>query len=256
MDWLRQNDAGSSPAVRQYGAVTLAPGPGASFTGNQNGTWAGHRTGVSYAIQGNILVNGNVVRDMEQAFLATEGKSLGDRLLAALLAAKRPGADSRCFPVSAQSCFVRVWRIGDPGPYLDIRANGRRTDPLDRLEENYLAWKASRRDQVDPFRSLIDVTRKTVPADGTSRTVLVLTPRNDSDERLEVESVTALHAGTGRLTGPFLVPGGRHRNRHVFFLRAPTREGQDEVRFQVTTSRGTVEIQPPVQILFQPLHHR
>jgi len=82
---------------RQVGVVG---GDGAAtHTGSGCLPWAG---GVSrgdrdsaYAIQGNILTGPEVVAEMERAWLASAGRPLDHRLLAALLAGDAAGGDSR-----------------------------------------------------------------------------------------------------------------------------------------------------------------
>lgn len=68
--------------TRQLGVV-VADGTAAAHTGSECSAWAGHRTGPSYAVQGNILAGEPVVAEMERAYLATGG-SLAERLVAAL----------------------------------------------------------------------------------------------------------------------------------------------------------------------------
>ena len=71
----------------------------ASWTGSGCMPWAGGRTGRdgpnAYAIQGNILVGEQVVADMEQAWLGSDGEPLHRRLMAALLAGDSAGGDRR-----------------------------------------------------------------------------------------------------------------------------------------------------------------
>jgi uncharacterized Ntn-hydrolase superfamily protein len=82
---------------RQLGVVGVASQ--ATYTGSECLSWAGGVSGRDasggYAIQGNILTGPEVVTAMEQAWLASAGASLSDRLLAALLAGDEAGGDSR-----------------------------------------------------------------------------------------------------------------------------------------------------------------
>ena len=112
IEWLIEHDmagGGKTIANRQYGIVDLNGGKPrvAAYTGDSNIPEAGHILGVGYSIQGNILLEKQVLEDMEAAFLSTEG-TLGDRLMASLQAAKRVGADSRCtvHGVSSLSAFI------------------------------------------------------------------------------------------------------------------------------------------------------
>src|SRR5215208_5602410 len=64
--------------LRQVGLVDAKGGSG-TFSGTGCFAWAGGVSGKGYAIQGNILTSGRVVRAMEKAFLKTKG-SLPTRL--------------------------------------------------------------------------------------------------------------------------------------------------------------------------------
>jgi uncharacterized Ntn-hydrolase superfamily protein len=78
---------------RQVGVVDAA-GDSAAHTGPECLSWAGHRTGPGYTIQGNILTGPEVVEAAERALLASTGP-LARRLLAALDAADTAGGDKR-----------------------------------------------------------------------------------------------------------------------------------------------------------------
>jgi uncharacterized Ntn-hydrolase superfamily protein len=81
-------------ALRQLGVVD-GDGRAATYTGTGCHAWAGGRTGAGYAAQGNILVSGETVDAAAEAFEATAGKPLVERLLDALDAAEASGGDSR-----------------------------------------------------------------------------------------------------------------------------------------------------------------
>jgi uncharacterized Ntn-hydrolase superfamily protein len=78
---------------RQIGVID-SKGNAATFTGKECMHWAGGQIGKNCAAQGNILVSGDVVSCMVHAFESNSG-SLGDRLMAALLAGDSVGGDSR-----------------------------------------------------------------------------------------------------------------------------------------------------------------
>jgi len=84
----------SDRARRQLGAID-AQGRAATFTGDECHEWAGGRTGVGYAAQGNILVSGVTVDALAETFEATEGAPLAERLLDCLDAAQAAGGDRR-----------------------------------------------------------------------------------------------------------------------------------------------------------------
>ena len=153
LDWLKANDAcfaqGFDPESRQYGIVDFDPSGNpraAAFTGSNAFDYKGQIVGPSYAIQGNILAGPQVLEDMEQAFLSTEG-NLAEKLMAAMQAAKRPGADSRCFPAgtSSTSAYLRVFRPDDPpsNPFLELLVNEAPfgSEPIDDLQDLYDSWK-------------------------------------------------------------------------------------------------------------------
>jgi uncharacterized Ntn-hydrolase superfamily protein len=79
---------------RQVGVVD-ARGRGATFTGTGCFDWAGGRTGTGYAAQGNILVSEATVDALADAFEASAGATLADRLLRCLAAAQQAGGDRR-----------------------------------------------------------------------------------------------------------------------------------------------------------------
>ncbi len=80
---------------RQAGVVD-ARGGSASYTGSECLPWAGGRSGLGYAIQGNILTGANVVEDMERAWLDSDPAwPLSRRMLVALIAGDHAGGDSR-----------------------------------------------------------------------------------------------------------------------------------------------------------------
>ena len=94
-------------AVRQLGMVDCQGGA-ATFTGDECLDWAGGVVGTGVAIQGNILAGPQVVAAMEEAWLATAGAPLVERLMAALLAGDLAGGDRR----GRQSASVHVKRKG------------------------------------------------------------------------------------------------------------------------------------------------
>ena len=147
IDSLVANDAQGNPGVRQYGIVDRVDGGrSAAFTGTNCIDWKGHITTPTYSIQGNILLGPEIIADMETAFVTTDG-SLADRLMAALQAAKRPRADTRCTTKSAISAFLRVAQPHDPvnDLFLDLNVNNTTgsTDPIDVLQGLYDEWLES-----------------------------------------------------------------------------------------------------------------
>ncbi len=171
IDSLVVHDAQNNPTIRQYGIVDLVGGGrSAAYTGVNCTDYKGHILGPTYAIQGNILLGPEILTDMEAAFLATLG-TLADKLMAALQAAKVPGADTRClsYGKSSISAFLRVGRPGDPPGDLYLHLNINNTapsqDPIDLLQELYDQWLVGQEVAEDP-----DVTAN--PGRGRDRVVL------------------------------------------------------------------------------------
>jgi uncharacterized Ntn-hydrolase superfamily protein len=81
-------------AQRQLGVVDAA-GRGATYTGSECLDWAGGRAGDGYAAQGNILVSAETVDAMVDAFAATPGRPVAERLIDCLAAAQAAGGDRR-----------------------------------------------------------------------------------------------------------------------------------------------------------------
>jgi uncharacterized Ntn-hydrolase superfamily protein len=185
---LEENDVQNNPSIRQYGIVDLhnennygmlyehecneiegaiwqgelgsgelaecfdeTSSRSASFTGNNCSNWKGHINGINYAIQGNILLNEEILLAMESSFLNTNG-SLDQKLMAALQGAKVPGADTRCLDegISTLSAFIRVAKPTDEDEYfMDLNVNSVITyynqtgvwiDPIDTLQTLHDNW--------------------------------------------------------------------------------------------------------------------
>tara|TARA_B110001454_G_scaffold43780_1_gene42824 strand:- start:102 stop:1109 length:1008 start_codon:yes stop_codon:yes gene_type:complete len=188
IELLENNDVQNNPAIRQYGVVDLFSGNdygllyeyeceeiegavwqgipdsgelaecsdpvvarSASFTGSNCSSWKGHINGVNYAIQGNILLNENILLGLERGFNLTNG-SLDQKLMAAMQEAKFPGADTRCLDegISTLSAFIRVAKPTDMNEYyMDLNVNsvipyytenGIWIDPIDTLQTLYDNW--------------------------------------------------------------------------------------------------------------------
>lgn len=81
-------------AFRQVGMLN-AKGAAASFTGEKCIEAAGHFVGDGYAVQANLMDNDKVWPAMAEAFEASKGQPLAERLMAALDAAQASGGDIR-----------------------------------------------------------------------------------------------------------------------------------------------------------------
>jgi uncharacterized Ntn-hydrolase superfamily protein len=132
----RLTSADQDRAQRQLGVVD-AEGRAATYTGEECHAWAGGRTGVGYAAQGNILVSGATVDALAETFEASTGMALAERLLDCLDAAEAAGGDSR----GRQSAALLV--VERDGGYaslsdtlVDLRVDDH-SDPLVELRRIY-----------------------------------------------------------------------------------------------------------------------
>jgi uncharacterized Ntn-hydrolase superfamily protein len=98
----------------------------AAFTGKEVQSWKGHLTGREYVVAGNLLVGGETIEAMADAFEVTQGP-LADRLLLALTAGQAAGGDKRG-RVSAALLVVR----DEEYPHVDLRVD-EHTDPVAEL---------------------------------------------------------------------------------------------------------------------------
>ena len=153
ISFLEINDFQNNPSIRQYGIVSLNQNiSSAGFTGENCSDWKGHLTGYNYSIQGNILIDNSILESMEASFTGTNGP-LSFKLMAALQAAKVPGADYRCLDegISSYSAFIRLAEPNDESQFtIDLNVNsvipyyfnnGIWIDPIDSLQiafDNYI----------------------------------------------------------------------------------------------------------------------
>jgi uncharacterized Ntn-hydrolase superfamily protein len=116
---------------RQVGLVS-ASGVSATYTGSACNAWAGGRAGPNYAVQGNILTGQEVVLAMERAFLSSAGRTLGERLFAAIQAGDAAGGDNR----GKQSAALLVCRKeGGYGGFTDRAIDIRVDDHPEPIQE-------------------------------------------------------------------------------------------------------------------------
>lgn len=125
-------DAGR--AARQV-HVLAANGGVAQHTGTECVGWCGHLAGPDVSVAGNMLAGPGVLAATREAFLATAGLPLAERLLAALEAGEAVGGDKR----GRQSAAIQT-ASRDPYPDLDLRADDH-PDPLAELRRLYAVWR-------------------------------------------------------------------------------------------------------------------
>jgi len=252
MAWLEANDVEGDPTVRQYGAVTIAgPGASASFTGGNCFFWAGHLVGPTYAVQGNILLGPEIIDSMEFVFLNTSGP-LEEKLMAALEAAKVPGADSRCLSAgkSSISAYIKVVRLGDGGvPYL-YEAVGNTTpsvDPIDVLRTQYDNWKLAQQANADS--SELNVTPLQQRADGTSLVNITIVPINHENDTVRYpDDATVSHTGSGTLSA--VVYNGNKTFSAT--LTAPSIGERDTLTATVDAGGLNVQLTARPEVIFYP----
>jgi uncharacterized Ntn-hydrolase superfamily protein len=146
INWLAKHDVDDNPTLRQYGVASLdgmAP-DAAGYTGinciDYKNHITGHVDGFYYAIQGNILLDAEVLNSMEHNFRSSTG-DLACRLMAAMQGANRPGADSRCSGNGTSSLFAYLKvaqptdSYGNPSLSVGMRTrSGTGIEPIDSLQ--------------------------------------------------------------------------------------------------------------------------
>ncbi|MFT5689005.1 MAG: hypothetical protein ACI8PQ_001848 [Planctomycetota bacterium] len=197
---------GSTPNSRQYGIAAFS-GPAATYSGSVAGDALGNVVGqigtITYAIQGNVLVGSEPVFAAEEALRGTDG-DIGQRMMAAMQAAKALGGDGRCsctgadptgcgvpppnFTKSAHCGFVYVARMGDTdgdcGPagcangdyYMALAYSGNFSDPdpVDVLQISYDAWRLALQARPDGILSRVALSADSVPADGATAALVTV----------------------------------------------------------------------------------
>jgi len=121
-------DAGA--AQRQL-HVLPARGAGAAFTGGQCIGWCGHALFDGFSVAGNMLAGPRVIEATAEAYTASAGKPLAERLIAAMRAGEAEGGDKR----GKQGAALRIHGVEDY-PELDLRVDDH-PDPLAELQRLY-----------------------------------------------------------------------------------------------------------------------
>lgn len=121
-------------AVRQVHLLS-AGGASAAHTGADCVGWCGHLAGADVSVAGNMLAGEAVLIATRDAFLATAGRPLAERLLAAMDAGEAAGGDRR----GRQSAAIQIGSR-DPYPDCDLRVDDH-PDPLAELRRLYVVWR-------------------------------------------------------------------------------------------------------------------
>ena len=147
----RLTSADEGRAQRQLHIVG-ASGRAAAWTGEQCIDWCGHAVHDGFSVAGNMLAGPQVLEATVDAFVATRGRPLGERLLAAMAAGDAAGGDKR----GKQAAALRL-HGDDDYARLDLRVDDH-SEPIDELRRLYdksferfqpfIACLASSRDPV------------------------------------------------------------------------------------------------------------
>jgi uncharacterized Ntn-hydrolase superfamily protein len=121
---LTATDAGQ--AHRQLHLLGAA-GPAAVHTGSACIDWCGHAVHEGFSVAGNMLAGPRVIAASAEAFAGSVGRTLAERLLAALAAGDAAGGDKR----GRQSAALRV-HADEDHPELDLRVDDH-PDPVREL---------------------------------------------------------------------------------------------------------------------------
>lgn len=120
---------------RQLALVDVS-GNTASFSGAHTLGTNRFATGEGVIAAGNLLANPGVPDAMVAAFAGLKGKNLGDRLVAAMLAAEKAGGEEG--PVhSVGMLLVRK----EAWPIADLRVDWADNDPIQQLADLWDRWK-------------------------------------------------------------------------------------------------------------------
>lgn len=123
-------DADKGREQRQLHVMGL-DGSVAAHTGSQCVDWCGHQVFEDFSVAGNMLAGPQVLDATAQTFIATAGRPLAERLIAAMQAGEAEGGDKR----GKQAAALRV-HAGEVYPELDLRVDDH-AEPLTELQRLY-----------------------------------------------------------------------------------------------------------------------
>jgi uncharacterized Ntn-hydrolase superfamily protein len=111
--------------------VLGAAGEGAAHTGAACVDWCGHRVFEHFSVAGNMLAGAQVLQATAEAFVASAGQPLAERLIAAMSAGEAAGGDKR----GKQSAALRIQGYEDYAE-LDLRVDDH-AEPMQELQRLY-----------------------------------------------------------------------------------------------------------------------
>lgn len=280
LDLIEASDGGFQN--RQFGIVAFA-GPAVTHTGSSNGDFADGLTGTfgpyEYAIQGNVLTGANVVLDCEAAFLATNG-DLGERMVAAMEAARDAGGDGRCscapgtptgcgspppsFTYASYNAFMAIARLGDSDApclgntgcaagdyYLRITYAGgpNGQEPIARLRAEYDAWRAGLVARPDHVLSEVTSSVPRLQADGqtSSRVEVRLRDVDGNPLAMGGQTVTVTRA-SGSDVAQAVNFVDHADGTHSFDLVATLNQGVGAYHLTVDDGIRPVQLHPPLTV--------
>lgn len=187
LDQMLRGDEGRES--RQVAILDIG-GRTAAYTGTGAAEWKGHRCGINYCAQGNILVGPDVVQSLATTFESSTTGSLAERLLAAMDAGQRAGGDQR----GTQSAAIVIAKplagaAGFSDRVIDLRVDDSRA-PLTELRRLLNMFQA---------RALVgDANARLRANDLTAASAAALAAREKSpeyDEAWVAWAATELRAG-------------------------------------------------------------
>ncbi len=272
---------------RQYGIVGMVGSP-VSWTGSGAGQGKHEVAGIvgdlRYAIQGNVLTGDEPVLAAEQALLNTQG-DLGQKVMAAMEAARAMGGDGRCScggsPTScgapppgtwksAHTGFVILSRVGEQkgtcgtnagcangSYYLKKNSVGSvgSIDPIFDLQAKYDAWRLGLQGRPDHILSTVSTSTQKLVADGVSTMDVHV-------QLVDVEGVPLTSGGASltltNLSGnpDATTPGAvvdHGDGSYSFSLTAGTAAGLDDWELKFNDGVGNVRLYPRLAARVDPL---
>jgi uncharacterized Ntn-hydrolase superfamily protein len=143
----------AADAGREHRQLHVLParGAAAAHTGSSCIDWCGHSPFDDFSVAGNMLAGPQVLAATAQAYLASAGQPLAQRLIAAMTAGEAAGGDKR----GKQAAALRI-HADEDHPQLDLRVDDH-AEPLVELQrlyqkslERYLPFTACLAGRHDP----------------------------------------------------------------------------------------------------------